>query len=124
MKLTKLEKEIISYRLEASDCMAEVMAEDMAMDMDDAFEIVWDRMNDLIEKLELDAKLDKYEKSMVWDIATCRVYASCADDAIGYEGQWGGGKTMTSHYASRIRNISEELGDKLLELIGEKNEIY
>jgi hypothetical protein len=117
MKLSALEKEIIRYKLEAPDCMAEVMEESMGIPIDDAFEIICDRFNDLIEKLEKDKPLDIYEKQMVSDIATDNVYADCAQDAIGYEGQWEGGKTMTAHWAARIANINGELCEKLEKLI-------
>jgi hypothetical protein len=117
MQLTKLEKEIIQYRLGVPDAMAECLADDeeFGLSYAEADAMYGERLDGLIEKLLTDAELDKYEIEAVRDIATDRTYVDCAAGAIGFE--WETGKVMTPQWASRIFNTNELLSYKLLKSI-------
>tara|TARA_R110000824_G_scaffold65405_2_gene170343 strand:+ start:359 stop:856 length:498 start_codon:yes stop_codon:yes gene_type:complete len=114
MQLTKLEKEIIQHRLDCPDAMSEVLVDDekFGLSYAEGLAVYDERLDGLLEKLLTDAELDKYEIEAIRDIATDKVYADMANDAIG--SKWEDGRKMTPQWASRIFDTNEQLSLKLL----------
>jgi len=115
MHLTNLEIEMIEHRLEVPDAMAEVLADTIDISYEQAFDLYDERLPGLIAKLTANEPLDQWEVHAVRDVATDKVYADMAEDAIGFN--WKDDKEMTPQWASKIFNCSKALSEKLLTYI-------
>ena len=82
MNLTKLQVEIIQYRLDVPDAMAEVLAESQRMTYEQAIELVEKYAPNLIYKLQADLPLYPAEVEMIRDIATDECYLACCESDI------------------------------------------
>lgn len=108
MKLTKLQIEIIQYRLDVPDAMAEVLAESQKIPFEEALKLVEQHAPDLIHKLQTDQQLNPVEVEMVKDIATDECYLCCCEDAIDQPNSG-----MTQQRYSQIARSYNQLTEKL-----------
>lgn len=114
MKLTQLEKEVISHRLSQPDAMAEVLSDETGISFDEALAIVDERAGEIIHKLESDIWMDEFELAMVRDVSMNQTMLWLAEDCIGQDD--GEGKVMTRQRIQSIRRAHESIEDKLGEL--------
>ncbi len=114
---TELQLEMINYRLEAPDAMAEVLAEELPLNYELAFELVTDRMGLLIEAVLCGWELDLIDIYMLKDISTDRVYVDIAAETLHEHIDGPGSPVMTHQKLSGIRKSHENLVDKLKTII-------
>lgn len=111
MKLNKIQREMIQWRLDATDAVAEVLEEtlDYTLTFDECMKHAWDAEENLLAKLIEGVELTPIEIHIVGDVrGCCDQYAGMAEDDIGFE--------TTPQMAGMIAKAMDELDDLLAEI--------
>lgn len=115
VKFTGLQMDMINYRLEATEAMAEVLAEEIGATYEAALVLVERSAPGLIGKIERGEALNDIERSLAMDIATDTSYLSCSESCIG--GDWpdseDGSPMTAARHASFVRS-HDALKEKLM----------
>tara|TARA_R110000803_G_scaffold180290_3_gene242708 strand:- start:1400 stop:1741 length:342 start_codon:yes stop_codon:yes gene_type:complete len=110
MKLSKIQREIITHRLEVPDAMAEVHVATHGGSYDKAEERISRAAKNFIERRAFDCMPTDIELSMLADIMTNNVFADMAYEAV----TWG---EITRQKAQGIQAAQDDLQRKIKEYL-------